>query len=72
MKIDNLGEALVSSTLFGAVGLLVFGVAFWVMNKLSPFSLRKEIEEDHNTALAIIIGALIIGMAMIVSAAVSG
>jgi hypothetical protein len=40
------------------------------MNKLAPFSLRKEIEHDHNTALAIIMAAIIIGMALIVSSAV--
>ena len=72
MKIDNLGEALVSSAAFGAVGLVVFGVAFWVMNKLSPFSLRKEIEEDHNTALAIIMAGVIIGISLIIAAAIGG
>jgi putative membrane protein len=42
------------------------------MGKLSPFSLRKEIEEDHNTALAIIMGAVIIGIALVVAAGISG
>jgi uncharacterized membrane protein YjfL (UPF0719 family) len=37
-----------------------------------PFSMRKEIEEDHNMALGIIIASIIIGIAMIVSAAVHG
>ena len=72
MKIDNLGEALVSSAAFGVVGLIVFGVAFYVMSKLAPFSLRKEIEEDQNTALAIIIASVIIGIALIVSASIHG
>jgi putative membrane protein len=35
-----------------------------------PFSLRKEIEEDQNTALAIIIGSVIIGMSIIIAAAI--
>ena len=72
MSMDKLGEALLASAAFSAVGLIVFVIAFLVMNKLAPFSLRKEIEQDHNTALAIIMGALIIGMALIVSAAISG
>jgi uncharacterized membrane protein YjfL (UPF0719 family) len=42
------------------------------MAKLAPFSLRKEIEEDQNTALGIIMGAVILGVALIVSAAVHG
>ena len=38
MKLDNLGEATVSSAVFAGLGLVVFGLAFWVMNKLAPFS----------------------------------
>jgi putative membrane protein len=72
MKIQQLGEALVTSAAFSIVGLLVFGLAFFIMKKVSPFSLRKEIEEDQNVALAVIMAGVIIGIALIVSAAVSG
>jgi hypothetical protein len=37
MKLDNLGEAVVSSAVFAGIGIFVFGLAFWVMNKLAPF-----------------------------------
>jgi uncharacterized membrane protein YjfL (UPF0719 family) len=43
-----------------------------LVEKVTPFSIRKEIEEDQNTALAIVLAAIIIGIAMIVSAAVHG
>lgn len=72
MKLANLGEALVSSAAFSLVGLLVFGIAFILMGKLAPFSIRKEIEDDHNVALAIIMAGVIIGIALIVSSAVAG
>lgn len=72
MKLENLGESLVSSAAYSVVGLLVFGLAFFVMGRLSPFSLRKEIEEDHNVALAIIMAAVVIGVALIVSSAIAG
>jgi putative membrane protein len=72
MKFDQLGEALVTTAAISVVGLLLFCLAFFIIDKLTPFSLRKEIEEDHNMALAVIMGAVIIGMALIVSAAVSG
>jgi uncharacterized membrane protein YjfL (UPF0719 family) len=39
---------------------------------VSPFSVKKEIEEDQNSALAIIIGALIIGISIIIAAAING
>jgi len=72
MKMDQLGEALVTTAAVSVVGLLVFCLAFFVMDKISPFSLRKEIEQDHNMALAVIMAAVIIGIALIVASAVSG
>jgi putative membrane protein len=72
MKLDQLGDVLVTTTAISLVGILVFCLAFFVMDKLSPFSLRKEIEEDHNMALAIIMAAVVIGIALIVSSAVHG
>ncbi len=53
------------------LGLVVFGISFMVINKAVPFSLRKEIEKDQNTALGIIIGAVIIGLALIIAAAIT-
>ncbi len=72
MPIDSLTKTLVSALAFSALGILLFAVAFWIIVKVAPFSLRKEIEEDQNTSLAIIIGSVIIGIAMIVSSAVHG
>ena len=72
MKIDNMGEAVVSSVVFTGIGLIVFGLAFWIMNKLAPFSVKKEIEEDQNMALAIIMAGVIIGVSLIISSAISG
>ena len=30
------------------VGLILFGLGAWIMDKVTPFSIRKEIEEDQN------------------------
>jgi uncharacterized membrane protein YjfL (UPF0719 family) len=72
MKLENMLDALVSSAAFAGVGLAVFGIAFWLMTKVAPFSVRKEIEEDQNTALAIIMAGVIIGVSLIISAAIHG
>ncbi|HMV81035.1 MAG TPA: DUF350 domain-containing protein [Leptospiraceae bacterium] len=66
---ENLkGAVIVETLLYTAIGLMVFALAIWIMNKVVPFSLRKEIEEDQNTSLGIIIGSVIIGIALIISA----
>lgn len=72
MKLENMGDAVVSTAVFTGIGLLVFAIAFWIMNKVSPFSIKKEIEEDHNVALAIIMAGVIIGVSLIISSAVAG
>ena len=72
MKLEHMGDAVVSTAVFTGIGLVVFGIAFWIMNKLSPFSIKKEIEEDHNVALAIIMAGVIIGVSLIISSAVAG
>ena len=66
------GHQVVSTVVFSFVGMVVFGLFFLVLPKLLPFSLKKEMEDDQNTALGIVIGAIVIGMAIIIAAAVSG
>ncbi len=61
-----------STVVYTLFGLAAFGIAFWVIVKVSPFSIRKELETDHNTALAIVIGSVILGLALIIGAAIHG
>jgi uncharacterized membrane protein YjfL (UPF0719 family) len=72
MQFDQLGQALVATLAFAVVGLLVFLIAFGVIVKVTPFSIRKEIEEDHNVSLAILIAAVIIGISLVIAAAIHG
>ena len=72
MKIENLGEAVIDTAVFAAIGLAVFGIAFWLIVKIAPFSVKKEIEDDQNTALAVIIAGVLIGISLIIAAAISG
>ena len=72
VKMDDLLPVLATTVIFVAIGLVVFAIAFFIVVLVAPFSVKKEIEEDQNTALAIIIGALIIGVAMIIAAAIQG
>jgi len=72
MNFEAIGKTLVSALAFSGLGIAMFAVAFMIIVKVTPFSLRKEIEEDQNTALAIIIASVIIGIALIVSAAIHG
>ena len=72
MNWDAIGHAALSSVVFSAIGIVVFAIAFWLMTKIAPFSVKKEIEEDQNTALGIIMAGVILGVSIIIAAAVHG
>ena len=72
VQLPDLAGVLITTAIFTAFGLIVFGLAYVIIVKASPFSIRKEIEDDQNTALAIIIGSVIIGVSLIIAAAVHG
>lgn len=72
VKLDELLPVLATTVIFVAIGLAVFSLAFLIVVLVAPFSVKKEIEEDQNISLAVIIGAIIIGVAMIISAAIQG
>ena len=72
VKLEELLPVLVTTLIFVLIGLVIFAVAFLIVVLVSPFSVKKEIEEDQNSALAIIIGAMIIGIAIIIAAAING
>ena len=62
----------VDSIVYSILGTLVLGLSFWVIEKVLPFSMRKEIAEDQNVSLGIILGSFIIGLSLIISAAIRG
>ena len=72
MDTDVLLRNLINSLLFSAIGLVVFVVGFYVIRLVMPYDVHKEIEQDHNVALGIVVGAFILGLALIVAAAIHG
>ncbi len=63
---------LLATIVYSVVGIVVFAVAFFIMVKIAPFSVKKEIEEDQNTSLGILMGSVFIGLAIIIAAALVG
>jgi putative membrane protein len=63
-------SALLNALVYSVLGIVIFAIAFAVIDKLTPYHLWKEIVEDKNIALAVLIGAFSIGMCIIIAAAV--
>lgn len=70
VKFDALLEVLVTTLIFVFIGLVFFAVAYGILSRI--FNIHKEIEEDHNTALGIVIGSIMLGIALIIAAAING
>ena len=63
---------IVDSLLYSVLGTAVLLCAFAFIERVLPFSLRKEVAEDQNIALGIILGAFILGVSLIISSAIRG
>lgn len=61
---------LINSLLYSFLGVAMFWLAFVLIDKLTPYNLWKEIIEEKNIALAIIVGAMCLGIALIVASAI--
>ncbi len=70
VKLDQLLEVLVTTLIFAFIGIVFFAVAYGILRRI--FNIHKEIEEAHNTALGIVIGSIMIGLALIIAAAIHG
>ena len=67
--IINIGYVL-NAVVFSFLGVFIFWVCFRLIDRLTPYLLWKEIIEEHNIALAIIVGAVSLGICMIIAASI--
>src|SRR5678815_5756989 len=67
----TLGRAMAGIALFGLTGVLVAIVGYKLFDAATPGDLHKEIIENRNTAAAIIGASVVIGVSIIVAAAIT-
>lgn len=63
-------EAFVNAIVYALLGIVIFALSFITIDKLTPHDLWKEIIEEKNVALAIIVGFMALAMGIIIAAAV--
>ena len=62
---------LIPTAVYFIVGCVLFGGAIMIIELLTPFSIRKELEEDHNVAIGVLMGSGLIALAIVLAAAIS-
>ncbi|MER2999232.1 DUF350 domain-containing protein [Pontibacter populi] len=63
---------IIASLVYSLIGILILVITFWIVEIATPDNLWKEILEKQNKALAIIFGAFIIAIAIIIASAIQG
>ena len=72
MELELFYKGIIASVIYSIIGVTVLLVAYWIMERLTPEKSWKEIVENKNLALAIVFGAMILGISIIIAAAIHG
>lgn len=72
MELELFYKGVIASIIYSIIGVAVLLIAYWVMEKITPEKSWKEIVENKNMALAIVFGAMILGLSIIIAAAIHG
>lgn len=61
---------LINSIVYALLGIVIFVAGFIIVDKLTPYDLWKQVVEEKNLALAIVVGAAALGICIIIAAAI--
>jgi putative membrane protein len=59
-----------ASLVYSLIGIVIFMLTFIIVDKITPYDLWKELVEKKNTALAIVVAGLAIGICIIIAASI--
>jgi uncharacterized membrane protein YjfL (UPF0719 family) len=71
MDIIN-SNSIINAVVFSSIGLFLFIFGFWFVDRITPYQLWKEVVEEKNVALAIVVGAVSLGICNIIASAIHG
>lgn len=60
----------ISMLFYTFVGMILLWIAYKIIDIVTPFPIIKEIEEDQNTSLAVLIGSVFLSMSIIIAAVI--
>jgi uncharacterized membrane protein YjfL (UPF0719 family) len=63
-------SSILNAALYSGLGIILFVGAFAILDWITPYHLWDEIVKDKNLALAVLLGAMSIGICIIIAAAV--
>ncbi len=67
---NEIVRGLLAATVYAVLGIVIFVLALVAVDRTTPGTLWKEIIEEHNTALAIMMAGVSIALAIVIAAAI--
>jgi putative membrane protein len=64
-----LWRLLLDASIFGVAGIALLIIGYYIWELVTPYNLRRELQENKNLAVAVVVAAFIIGMAIVIAAA---
>ncbi len=61
---------LLNAVLYAVLGIIILVVSFIIVDKMTPYDLWKEVVEEKNMALAVLVGFMSLGVSIIIASAV--
>jgi uncharacterized membrane protein YjfL (UPF0719 family) len=71
MDAQQMGTNIFLSVLFALLGFVLLFIGYRVFDAMTPTDLNKRIFEDGNVAAAILAGAFVLGLAVIIAMAIN-
>jgi putative membrane protein len=72
MNWEHLAVQVVSTIVFSLIGVVFFGAGVWIFLRVAKIPFHKEIGDNHNVALAVLLGSLMLAIAIIIASVVHG
>lgn len=67
---DQLAGGLLAALVYAVLGIVIFVAAIVAVDRMTPGTLWKEIIEEHNTALAVMMAGVAIALSIVIAAAI--
>lgn len=65
-----LWRMILDTTIFGVTGIVLLIVGYYIWELVTPYNLRRELQENKNLAVAVVAASFVLGMAIVIAAAV--
>ena len=60
----------VNTIFFAMLGVALLAGSYWLFDRLTPFSITQEIQNEKNLAMSVLLGAAFLAIALIVAAVI--